>query len=603
MPTRRFLSLLFIVVSAFALIVCMTFNGILQPDTRLLGVYLLGALTLAWTIAALFQRKYASTNALDAAVILWITAFSVSTITNQGDLDRISIGIWFVLLYMCVYYAVCGGLARGWWTRATVLDALLVVGAVALFFSGAQVYVGAGLPVSFLGNTNAFGLLVVIIIPLALERALRGKRLTRPVMTLYAAAAVILLVRSGSRGALLGGIAAIAAWIAVTAYSNRAAIVRMWRGWRAGTRRVLLIGGGGLLTIAAVVGGVWFARSFSVGGRTLDLRTWIYSTAIAVFAEQPIAGAGLFTFGGELMARNSTPYHEPHSHAHNLILHVAAELGLIGLIALALTGVIIARALWRTLRSPERSGERAAMLALGAALVGVGVHTLFDMPLMMPTLMLMTVIALAGVTAPSSEPRETVNRTMTMRRFVVPVVAVVLAISALVNAVVYRSSIAALIDAVSLVETGWRVGGWQLSVTEVGAAAEVDPVMYVQLGMVWALVQEHAGAAEAYARAVEAAPHDAILWINLAATRLAAGDKAGALTAGETAIALAPDMADSWGGILVHAANPAYVSPETFPLGDDPTGADWQYGANVAYGQYLHLVIPRVFVPQLNVPP
>ena len=82
-----------------------------------------------------------------------------------------------------------------------------------------------------------------------------------------------------------------------------------------------MIGGAAALVVALAL----VAESFGIAGRTLELRTWIYDTAIQLFDERPLTGHGLFTFGAGLSRLNSLPPLEPHSHAHDVILHVAAE--------------------------------------------------------------------------------------------------------------------------------------------------------------------------------------------------------------------------------------------------------------------------------------
>lgn len=57
----------------------------------------------------------------------------------------------------------------------------------------------------------------------------------------------------------------------------------------------------GLAALAALVGGaVFIVYSLGFSGRTADLRTFIYETAIQMFIEKPIVGYGVFTFGAGL---------------------------------------------------------------------------------------------------------------------------------------------------------------------------------------------------------------------------------------------------------------------------------------------------------------
>lgn len=149
-----------------------------------------------------------------------------------------------------------------------------------------------------------------------------------------------------------------------------------------------------------------FIRSFSQAGRTADLRGDIYTGAIELFAEKPLTGQGLFTFGRGLVRLTDIQPDKPHSHAHNAVLHIAAELGIIGLIALAGTLFVMTRVIranWRGMSARER------ILLAGAisAVVAFAVDQLGDIPAMMPAIALTGLVALFLALAPLKP--ETVN--------------------------------------------------------------------------------------------------------------------------------------------------------------------------------------------------
>jgi tetratricopeptide (TPR) repeat protein len=145
---------------------------------------------------------------------------------------------------------------------------------------------------------------------------------------------------------------------------------------------------------------LWLIHSVSLPGRTVDLRTYIYDAAFQMFQEKPLTGYGLFTFGRGLMRLASTPPDTPHNSAHNLPLNVAAELGLIGLLALLVTVVWLVRAMWRNWRAASGS-PRILLAGAIAASAGLAVDHLLDYPTTLtPVVAVVAILTLVLATAP-----------------------------------------------------------------------------------------------------------------------------------------------------------------------------------------------------------
>jgi putative inorganic carbon (HCO3(-)) transporter len=122
--------------------------------------------------------------------------------------------------------------------------------------------------------------------------------------------------------------------------------------------------------------------SGSGAANSLEVRQEIWSRALFIIRDFPLTGIGMGLFTEVADALYPFFLSEPGavSHAHNLLLQIAVDLGLPGLIAwLALLIVVIAGA-WRAYRCaptavPHLSSIGAALLATLAALL---VHGLFD---------------------------------------------------------------------------------------------------------------------------------------------------------------------------------------------------------------------------------
>ncbi len=179
--------------------------------------------------------------------------------------------------------------------------------------------------------------------------------------------------------------------------------LRNLRGWWARQKAALRVGviaGALLVMLVGAMVGVLLVRSLSAPGRDIGLRTYLYEAALNQFMERPLTGYGLFTFGRHLTRFASMPEETPHSHAHNAPLHIAAELGLPGVIALVVTMVVVVAIMRRNFR--EMAGrERAVTASAIAAAVSFAVHHLLDVPAMMPTITLVGMVVLVLATAPA----------------------------------------------------------------------------------------------------------------------------------------------------------------------------------------------------------
>ncbi len=104
-----------------------------------------------------------------------------------------------------------------------------------------------------------------------------------------------------------------------------------------------------------------------------------WRTGIEIFKHYPVFGIG--DVGTEKMYRRyqRSPDEEPVGHMHNIFLHIAVTLGVVGLAAFTAMLVIMGRFLWRTFKRLRDGGVQAAT-ALGAVAVFVAflVNGLFE---------------------------------------------------------------------------------------------------------------------------------------------------------------------------------------------------------------------------------
>ncbi|MBI1257814.1 MAG: hypothetical protein GC204_10120 [Chloroflexi bacterium] len=537
--------ILFIGLVVYVLLVGATFNGILNSGLRLISVVGLSALLLIWLGVRWRAGWHWYATALDWVMPIWIVAFALSLLGNLDSWRRISIGLWYVGLYIAVWYVLQDVFANRGLRREWLVDALLIAGVPVVFVGYAQVELAltSGLPlprpVGTLGNANSLGALLVLLLPL-IAGQLKGLRnpLTRMLLLVYGLAVVILLGLSFSRGGWIGGVVALVVWAALSLP------LRRW--WARLNRplRALLI----LIALAAALAGVYvIIQTFGIGGRGLDVRTWIYETALRLFAEKPLTGTGLFTFGAGLSKLNSLPPLEPHSHAHNIILHVAAELGIVGLLALVLTA-------WVALRALRRPADSIAVMGI-AAFAGFVAHQMFDVPAMMPALALVT-LGLLVLALPAQETKVLpAQRNAALKALLarweralpvlIAVGGIVLVLTGLWSAMNYHAYVAALSEGIAM-------GDYRAAADRLQIIAQSDPALAINdeergflLGLASAAGDPQAAqdGANSFRRYVALEPTYAAGWANLAALDEASGNLGEAADAMQQAVALAPQ---SW---------------------------------------------------------
>ncbi len=294
----------------------------------------------------------------------------------------------------------------------------------------------------------------------------------------------------------------------------------------------------GVALVAAAGGAVVLLNSLSIGGRGLDLRTWLYETALQMFAQRPLTGHGLFTFGAGLSRLNSLPPLEPHSHAHNVILQVAAELGIVGLFALALTAWAALRALLRTLHRPS---DPITVMGI-AAFAGFAAHQMLDLPAMMPTIALVALMSLLIAVVPGESATEAPTARRAWQPWLIAFGGAALLIAGVWSAVSYQRYVSILTDANS--SQDFRAAADQLQPL---ADADPDFALYpeqqgILLGLAAAAGDPTAASAgvERFERFTALDPDYANGWANLAALHAALGDYPAAVTAMRHAADLAP---------------------------------------------------------------
>ena len=237
------------------------------------------------------------------------------------------------------------------------------------------------------GHPNFYGAFLAGLIPLAVAVVFQSS-LSRSLRWLALSA----LVLSYARGAIIGLVAGAVLWLAVL--RPRLAIT---------------------VVVATVIAAVALAPAslkerFDPGasGSDVTLRSDIWSSALAIYAERPILGTGLDNFPVAYQELPSTTANAAQRrllhndmllvppHPQSIYLQALAEQGLVGLLVLlGFCGMVIV-VLFRASKVDDPVG-RAIGAATGIAFVGLLVHGFLEVPLLSEAAL--PLFALIGVAA------------------------------------------------------------------------------------------------------------------------------------------------------------------------------------------------------------
>jgi O-antigen ligase len=346
-----------------------TWPGLTNVSMTVPSLALLAVLVATWLIVREKRKSRWYATPLDLALPIWGLAFIISTVANLSMLAYTLTGLWFAGLYVLIWYITFDVLANKLIDISHLLDGVLIAGAVVLasallqWASSPWITRVSGL----MRNPNILGTFLVILIPLITYRLLTTKGVKRAGYFFYITAAIAVLILSQSRGAVLG----------VCCSFSLALFYRMPR------RRALF----------AILGSGLLFGFILLGLRGDTGRLSIYKQAIDVIESRMLTGQGLFTFRTHEFQRGAilrVPPDGQNLHAHNIAIQIAVELGLVGVLALAITMV-------QFIRQKSRSGLQLWCLIAAFGLLG---QQMVDFTVMTPSIALCTIIVMSMASLP-----------------------------------------------------------------------------------------------------------------------------------------------------------------------------------------------------------
>ncbi len=381
-----------------------TFNAVLIPTLSFITLIVMGLVFALWQIVRWRDKWVWHRTPLDEVAWLWIMVIALSLAANTESWRRILIAVWFMTVYGGVWFVLADCVANRAVTRRVIVDAYLFAGLIIVFMGYYQLSLAdfsGELPrvTSMIGNPSAMGAFSVVLLMLILGRLLAFRWIVgRVVLGLYALSTFVLIILTFSRGTFLAVIVSLLVLILLVtltsdSVSGVSTLRERWYDLNLLTKAGFVLVPTLILGFLLVIGMILVTQTLTNSDRSLGLRATIYSDAAEAFAQKSLTGHGLFMFGQELAWFQSQPRDQPHSHAHNIILHLLAELGLPGLIAFCITVSAVIWFIYRNWRVFDPR-QRLSLVSATAAFAGLLAIHLFDMPVMMPLIALIVVIVL-----------------------------------------------------------------------------------------------------------------------------------------------------------------------------------------------------------------
>lgn len=219
-------------------------------------------------------------------------------------------------------------------------------------------------------NANNVAGALETAVPLALALVAAGRAPWRTLGAVALAPLAVMLILLQSRGA----------WLAVL--MGLVVYATLYRRWVLPFVPLVLLGG---LWLNGAVGSAAPTTRAAPSAEqvvTLGDRTEVWSEAARLIAHAPLTGIGVNGFavyGAPVIGEGTGLYPLVGSHAHNLVLEVALDTGVVGAAALVVILAIAVRSAWRVYRRAERgSTGRALAIGLLAMFAVIATHGMFD---------------------------------------------------------------------------------------------------------------------------------------------------------------------------------------------------------------------------------
>jgi O-antigen ligase len=368
-----------LVVAYVGAVVLLSFREGLTVFARILGA----VLAIACVVMVAGGRRRLTVPDCYKLWVVWVLFAGVSAVQAISP-ALAAFKLLTVVQVLCIGFVLTNVLI---WHGSTLFYRVAIVAAT--LASSAIVMVDParfsdldGRVVGTLGNANAYGfLLVVSLIISAVAVVDREARVPRILAIAAAGALFLMIIRTGSRQALLG--AAIGCMSVLVVYlvrARRRGLLPVLYG--AVATAVVLVVGSQLITESdfwpRIEAAIEAARSGDLGSAddtSLQGRLWLYATAWAVALDHPILGIGLDNFR---LVQGSVIGTQVGTYSHTNYMEILASTGFPGFILYFSAYAVLVRKIYRLrgiAESPRAFGSYAVAAAIATSVIVMDVAT------------------------------------------------------------------------------------------------------------------------------------------------------------------------------------------------------------------------------------
>lgn len=411
-----------VVFATFMGTACILWIGAFNSGVAKQPVFILGAaivLTLYIAGAILAQQIRVTFSTVELVAALHVPLFFLSALLTYNvvyTMDALFFSISCVIFFFAGAKLFQTAQERNWlFDRIMIVSGVLcIVGSIQYLFT-AQIpldfFIGVDKRVgSLLANSNFFSAYILLAMPLALEKTMRTPKAQRWRFYLLAAVMTALLLATQARSSLFGCGAALFTFflLARKNESKRIAVA-------AATALIVVVVAAALISPTI---GTRLTTMFDLGG-SFGRRTFIWSGGMNAFFASPTIGHGIGKFEPSLFEHRSPDYWKTKSedvvaHAHNELLEIAVEYGIVG-VALAAALLFLTLRHGVRLAQLAKQSEHLTAIALVSALVGIAVDNLGNVSLRQAPIALFAWLLLGVLSSINYEKQRTLSHTFSFR--------------------------------------------------------------------------------------------------------------------------------------------------------------------------------------------